>query len=283
MNVRIKQVLLAATLGLASATVSAGAIRDTALFVDHTLMPFDDNNSGSFASFPLNFLGTQAQSLSVNSNGVISHGNLWPINFNQLTQITPMLAPFFANVDNRHGGVIQWGFDELDGRRVLGAQWLEVRAYNNRPELTNSFQLIITERLDAGAGAFDFEFNYDHIGWDTSDATWWDPDRTPDVARVGWVNPQTGQAFEFEGSGVHGALLDTNQDTGLIHNSRNSGVMGRYVFEVRAGAVLPEAQDPPTSVPEPGSLALLLGGLAALGRVGRSARVTGARRTCAAR
>ncbi len=257
---------IALALSCAAPLASAGAIHDTALFSDHTLMPFDDTNSGSFPSFPINFFGTNALSLSVNSNGVVSHGNLWPINFNQLHQVAPVLAPFFANVDNRYGGTIQWGFDVLDGRQVLGAQWLDVMAYNHHPEKTNSFQVIITDRSDVEAGAFDFEFNYDQITWDTSDHAWWDGDPNPDVARAGWYNNLTGEFFEFAGSGVAGALLDSNMDTGLIHHSRNSDVDGRYVFEVRGGRVLPETVDTPPSnpVPEPMSLSLVLGGLAML-------------------
>jgi len=262
---------------VASTGAGAGAIRDTSLFADNTLMPFDDTNSGNFPSFPLNLFGTQSLSLSVNSNGAVSHANLWPINFNQLAQNNnTVLAPFLANIDNRHGGLIQWGFDVIDGHQVLGAQWLGVQAYNNRPELTNSFQIIITERSDQGAGAFDFEFNYDQIRWDTTDAAWWDADRNPDVARVGWYNALTGVGYEFEGSGVAGALLDGNLETGLIHNARNSDVLGRYVFEVRNGEVLAALEAPPANnVPEPGSLALVLGGLAAAWRTRRGARSGG--------
>jgi len=261
----LRQWLFALAASAISVSASAGAIHDTALFSDHTLMPFDDTNSGNFPSFPVNFLGTQALSMSVNSNGAVSHANLWPINFNQLAQNTSVLAPFLANVDNRYGGLIQWGFDQIDGRNVLGAQWLGVRAYNNRPDLTNSFQIIITQRTDEGAGAFDFEFNYDQIAWDTTDPAWWDSDRAPDVARVGWFNPLTGQGFEFEGSGIAGALLDSNLETGLIHHSHGSDVLGRYVFEVRDGAVVFD-EPPANGVPEPGSLALVLGGLALVTR-----------------
>jgi len=274
---RLNLLLVALVASVASAGASAGAIRDVALFADHTLMPFDDTNSGNFSSFPLNLFGTQSLSMSVNSNGAVSHANLWPINFNQLAQNNnTVLAPFLANIDNRYGGLIQWGFDVIDGHQVLGAQWLGVQAYNNRPELTNSFQIIITERSDQGASAFDFEFNYDQIRWDTTDAAWWDADRNPDVARVGWYNAFTGVGYEFEGSGVAGALLDANLETGLIHNARNSDVLGRYVFEVRNGEVLAAVEAPPGGdVPEPGSLALVLGGVAAAWRARRHPRANG--------
>jgi len=41
------------------------------------------------------------------------------------------------------------------------------------------------------------------------------------------------------GSGVEGAFMDTNSVTGLIYNSRNSPVPGRYVFYFRNGTPLP--------------------------------------------
>lgn len=251
--------ILGLTLSVLPVPGQAAAIHDTALFSDNTLLPFDDNNSGSVSSFIINFFGTTAQSLSINSNGAVTHGNLWPINFNQLSQGAPILAPFFANIDNRQGGLIQWGFDVIDGHQVLGAQWLSVVGYGSAPDKTNSFQIIITQRWDQGPGAFDFEFNYDSITWDTTAHAWWDSDPGPDVARVGWYNNLTGVSYEFAGSGVVGALLDDNLETGLIHHSRNSDVLGRYCFEVRDGQVLP-----PSPVPLPASLPLLLGGMGML-------------------
>jgi hypothetical protein len=249
---------------MASPFAQAAAIHDTALFSDHTLPPFDDNNSGNFPMFPINFIGTSALALSVNSNGALTHANLWPINFNQLQQGTSILAPFFANVDNRLGGLIQWGFDVIDGRQVLGAQWLNVAAYNHPSDKTNSFQLILSDRSDVAAGDFDFEFNYDRITWDTTGHAWWDADAGPDVARAGWSNNLTGEYFEFAGSGIAGALLDNNLETGLIHHSRNSDVMGRYIFQMRGGQVLPAAP-----VPEASTWTMLLAGLGMVGLMAR--------------
>ncbi len=53
-------------------------------------------------------------------------------------------------------------------------------------------------------------------------------------ARVGYSNG-TSTSFEMPGSGTSGAFLDSNPSTGLIHNSRNSFVLGRYIFPVRNG------------------------------------------------
>lgn len=271
----LAQLLLAAGICVMSPPTVAGAIHHTELFNDHALLalPQEDNWSGNFVSFPLNFFGAPASTLSVSSNGFVSNGNMWPINFNQMAQNVPFLAPFFANVDRRDGGTIQWGFDVMDGRQVLGAQWLNVHAYNHRPDKTNSFQIILTDRSDVEAGAFDFEFNYDRISWDTADSVPGDPFPGEDVARVGWYSKQSGALHEFAGSGVAGALLDSNTETGLIHHSRNSDVLGRYVFQVRGGEVLPEVAAPSPShpVPAPGTLSLLLGGLGLMGYTWRRA------------
>ena len=88
-------------------------------------------------------------------------------------------------------------------------------------------------RSDVAAGDFDIIFNYDQVQWDTSDS--------PGAARAGYSNgnPGTPTSFELPGSATSGAFLDSNADTGLIHNSRNSAVPGRYVFSVRNGAPQP--------------------------------------------
>jgi len=44
-----------------------------------------------------------------------------------------------------------------------------------------------------------------------------------------------GTFFELPGSGMPGSFLDSNLTTGLIHSSRSSGQLGRYLFEVRSG------------------------------------------------
>jgi hypothetical protein len=56
-------------------------------------------------------------------------------------------------------------------------------------------------------------------------------------ARAGYASAG-GTNFEFNGSGVASAFLDTNLVTGLIHINFNSNVLGRYVFQFRNGAPL---------------------------------------------
>ncbi len=69
--------------------------------------------------------------------------------------------------------------------------------------------------------------------------------------------------FELAGSNVNGALVNGGSNA-LISNSLNSNVDGRYIFRVRSGNV-----EPPSGVPEPGSLALVGLALAGVGVASR--------------
>ena len=149
---------------------------------------------------------------------------------------------------------MQYGAGTVNGRTAWGASYRNVYHYYQAPP-ANTFQVILIDRSDTGAGNFDIEFNYDSILWETGTASGGNSDGLGgNSARVGWTDG-VANAFELPGSAVNGAFLDSNLTTGLIHNSLNSGgVDGRYVWNVRNGIVV----DP---VPEPGTWALM--GLAA--------------------
>jgi hypothetical protein len=257
-----------ALIGVALTAVSgayAGAVHDAGLFT--TVLGANDDESTGVVNigFGINFFGLNGgnqTTLFVNNNGNVTFngplGTYTP--FNLITTGVPMLAPFFGDVDTRAAGsdLVRYGQSTIDGRAVFGVNWIGVGYYSANDDNLNSFQLIITDRSDTGAGNFDFEFNYDQIQWETGEASGGTGGLGGDSARAGWSNGAT-DSFELDGSAVDGALLDSNCPgaTGLICNSLNSDVLGRYVFQVRNGEVV----DDTPSVPLPGTLMLLAAGL----------------------
>ena len=119
-----------------------------------------------------------------------------------------------------------------------------------------------TRRGDTGAGNFDIQFNYDKLLWETGSASGGVNGFGGTPAAAGYTAGDQTHFYEFTGSRVASSFLDSNNSTGLIHNSLNSNVLGQYNFQVREGAVVVPG------VPEPQTYALMALGLAAIGFVG---------------
>ncbi|MBU0544850.1 MAG: PEP-CTERM sorting domain-containing protein [Proteobacteria bacterium] len=237
-------------------SVQAGAVHDAGLFT--TVLPGNDDGSTALVGvgFNLNFFGNSWNDLYVNNNGNVTFtGPLytytpWAITGGAMA----MLAPFFADVDTRAGNIVTYGTNTLGGRNVFGVNWIDVGYYSYHTDKLNSFQLIITDRVDIAAGDFDFEFNYDKIQWETGDASSGSGGLGGDSASAGWTNG-AGAYYQFPGSLANGALLDGGSNA-LIAGSLNSSIAGQYIFQVRNGQVV--------GVPEPASLLLLSFGLIGL-------------------
>ncbi len=244
-----------------SGVAAAGAIRDANLFTSNTLPANDDNSTGAVPlGFTMNVNGVNYTSVYVNNNGNITFVGPLP-NYTPtgiVTSTNPIIAPFWADVDTRGSGsgLVQYGSATINGAQVFGVNWINVGYFNSRADKTNSFQLIIT---NLGGGDFTIEFNYDRISWETGSFSGGVNGFGGNSARVGY-SIGTGAAVELTGSGVNGAFLDSGPSaTRLIGNSIGSTVAGRYIFNGRGGVI-----DPGTSVPLPGSLALLGLGLVGL-------------------
>lgn len=141
------------------------------------------------------------------------------------------------------------------GFNTFGVNWINVDYFNQHVDKTNSFQLLLVNRSDTGAGNFDIVFHYDSVQWETGDASGGTGGVGGSSARSGFSNGtgNPGSSFELPGSTTPGP-------NALITNSLNSDVPGRYIFNARNGTIIvPE-------VPEPGTFVLLglgavLGGL----------------------
>lgn len=270
MKFAIRLLAAAAMVAATALPVHAAAIHDAALFTDNTLAANDDGSTGLVnIGFTVNFFGVTQNNLYVNNNGNVTFTN--PLStftpFGLLTSSIPIIAPFFADVDTRGvgSGLVQYGQDTLGGRNAFGVNWINVGYFGSHVDKLNSFQLILIDRSDTGAGNFDFEFNYDQIQWETGDASGGSGGLGGSPARVGYTNGGA-EDFEFTGSGVTRAFLDGGPNA-LIAGSRNSNVAGQYIFSVRNGTVV-------TDIPEPTSLALVGLGLAVAGAASRRRRIS---------
>ena len=214
-------------------------------------------NTTSLIMLPLtvNLYGTSYSQLYINNNGNVSFqkplSTYTPIPLNQEASqnSVDIIAPFWADVDTRNtnSSIVWYGNGTVNNTNAFGVEWVNVGYYNAHADKLLSVQLVLIDRSDIASGDFDMEFNYCQVQWDAGDVSggidgiWegWDPiyliyDDFGSPARAGFAS-SSGSSFEFTGSGVPGALLDSNQATGLIWNSYNSSNLGRYVFQFRGG------------------------------------------------
>ena len=225
----------------------AGAVRTDPAFVATVLPRNDDGSSPAVPlGFTANFFGTTYDNVFVNNNGDITftgpYSAFTPSNLNTIQNV--IIAGFFADIDTRgttnNAQPTRYGRGTVNGRPAFGASYINVGYFSSHTDKQNSLQIILIDRSDTGAGNFDIELNYDKIQFESGDATAGSRNGLGGVtARVGFSNGtrRPGTFFEFPGSGIAGAFLDSNRNTGLIYGSFNSGMAGRYIFEVRGGVV----------------------------------------------
>lgn len=227
---------------------------------DNILDRNDDESTEAVAlPFPINFAGTVYNAVFVNNNGNVTFDA-------PLSDFTPfplvgtdrvIIAPFFGDVDTRNveSDVVRYGNAMFEGRSAFCVLWAGVGVgyYDQNVDKLNSFQLLLVDRSDTGPGNFDIVFNYDQIEWETGDASGGRGGLGGFSARVGYSNGNaiTPLSFELPGSAINGAFLDSNP-AGLIHDSRNSLQLGRYIFPVRNGEA-PEGGEIHGKVTDPAS------------------------------
>ena len=269
------QICLAITAGLVVSATSLGASPIRLGFDSVDLGATDDGSSGPVGiGFDVNFFDDTSiySDLYVNNNGNVtfgqSLGQYSPSPIDQLAR--PIIAPFFADVDTANNGIgetVTYGQGSVDGRAAFGVNWLDVNYYNNfaYEDRLNSFQLILIDRADTGAGNFDIEFNYGSILWEAGVASGGNLEGLGgNTARAGFSagTGAGGSYIELDGSATAGAFLDGG--TNALAAGSNVGFDGRYLFTIRDGQI--EVNEDPNLIPNPlpSGLPLLLGGMGIL-------------------
>lgn len=216
------------------------AIRYNPGFFSTTVSRGDDATSEPVPlGFNVNFYGRYHSIVHVNTNGNITFSrpleSFQPLPLSQLK--SDIVAAYWADVDTRGPAsrVVSFGYDLADGRFAFAANWLDVGYFAQKQDKKNSFQIVIIDRTDTGAGNFDIELNYGSIKWETGDLS-------GGVNGLGGVSARAGfssgaATFELPGSGLAGSFLDSSA-TGLIRRSLNTDVPGRMYFQCRNGIIL---------------------------------------------
>jgi hypothetical protein len=254
---------------LVAASARAQAVRPNPGFLTNDLGPTDDGSTAAVPlGFQLTYFGANYANVYVNNNGYVAFDEEVTTLFSATKLDQRLLAVFFADVDTRADagtGTMHYGTDTVDGRLAFGAIWPGVGYYERHYGTTDTFQVVIIDRADTGAGHFDVEFNFGTISWESGDRSDGSVDGVGGwpAAIVGYsdgVNPTL-----FPGSGIPGSFLDSNPVTGLIHGQSQDSVLGRYTFEFRqdpidagtapsdAGASAAGVDAPDPSAPAPPS------------------------------
>jgi hypothetical protein len=209
-------------------------------FTNYSL-PREDDSPSSNATLPfaINFFGESNTTLYVNNNGNVTLDN--PQSSYIPTALTNLginiIAPYWADVDtsNTNSDVVTYGNGMVGTNNAFGVNWVNVGYFNAHADKLLSCQLVIIDRssdIGNAPGDFDMEFNYFKVQWEWGDYSIGKP---PRAGFSDWAQDY----YELPNSGIKGAFLDTNSVTGLIYNSLNSPVPGRYVFYFRDGEPLP--------------------------------------------
>ena len=229
------QTAMAGALAMLPAAAGAIPLLDgfggVAGYGDLIMNPNDDDSSARFnLPFSLDFFGTLYDSAWLNNNGNLSFAgplsSYTPRPFP--SSAGPMIAPYWGDVDTRGIGSVYLASPNAS---TLVATWKDVGYFGSHTDKTNSFQLILTDRADTGAGNFDFSFRYEQLQWTTGDAS----------SGVGGLGGTPAQAGYDAGNGVDYFALPGSFTSSILNLANTSNVTGDtpglWNFTVRNGAL----------------------------------------------
>ncbi len=237
---RMMQLLVTAVLVVVCSV--AAAARAMAPGFATTTLPANDDESTSAITLPfsINFFGTTYTQVYLNNNGNLTFGGSLSSFTPQgiVTSQIPIIAPFWADVDTRGtgSGLAAYGTSTFNGRPAFGATWTNVGYYGEHTDLLNTFQVILVDRSDLGAGNFDIYFNYGQIQWETGDASDGVFGFGGEPAHVGYSNGAPNGSYELPGSGITRTFEDNA--TGALVRVTNDGNPGQLLFPVRNGQIV---------------------------------------------
>ncbi|GAC31206.1 nidogen-like domain-containing protein [Paraglaciecola polaris] len=138
-----------------------------------------------------------------------------------------MIAPFWADVDT---GCEDCGdvFIGSPNAETLVITWDAVGFFPSDSSLTNTFQLVLIDRTDTGAGNFDVEFRYEDINWTTGDASEGESGLGGIPAQAGYDAGDGVNFFTVPGS-------RTSEVVNLDTADSNTGTVGIWKFAIRDG------------------------------------------------
>jgi hypothetical protein len=133
----------------------------------------DDGSTASLTlPFTFCFYGTNENFFFINNNGNVSFDTPYSSFTSTGFPIsgTPMLAPFWADVDTRGGNIGSVWMKTAANHVII--IWDEVGYYNIHGDKRNTFELIITDGTDPLIGVGNnVAFSYDLMQWTTGDAS----------------------------------------------------------------------------------------------------------------
>ena len=227
------------TLAVTSAGVSSGAVENLD-YCRQNVFSANDDNSTDLVTLPFspNFYGTSYNGMYISNNGYVVFDG--PRNTYTPFQLvdeapTPIIAPFFADVDTRNPGSALVTYGASPDGKTFCVNWVGVGYYDQHVDKLNNFQLLLIDRSDTGPGNFDVVFNYGSMTWETGDASGGTGGIGGTSARAGFSagSGAPGTSFELPGSGTSGTLLDGEPNALNASTQSPDGQLGRYVFPIR--------------------------------------------------
>ncbi len=141
--------------------------------VDGSFTAIPRNDDGSYGPinlpFSFNLYGTNYTRVWINTNGNITFtGPVWTYSPYGFPYGTPMVAPFWGDVDTRSGGMIYY---KLTSSHLI-VTWNGVGYYYRHTEKLNTFQAIIGTNADELTGiGQNVSLRYADMQWTTGDAS----------------------------------------------------------------------------------------------------------------